>query len=78
MGNHRLIEDELEKRDKEYFQPQKLAEPEVYKLDIDNIKSLEDVKLILKGLNLTITRYSGELDEEQKLLVKKGIFKKQD
>ncbi len=78
MGNHRLIEEELEKRDGEYFIPQKMVEPEVYKLDTDKIESLEDVKLILKGLNLTITNYSGELDDEQKLLIKKGIFKKQD
>lgn len=46
----------------------------IYSLDIDNIKTLEDIKLVLKGLNLSIHSY-GSLNQEQQELIDKGYFK---
>ena len=48
---------------------------EVYKLDADSIKTIEDVALILKGLDIQILNYGDGLADETQGLVDKGFFK---
>ena len=53
-----------------------LGAMEVYKLDADSIKTIEDVALILKGLDIQILNYGDGLADETQELVDKGFFRR--
>ena len=45
-----------------------------YKLNVNNIHDLEDVRDILEAMDLHITAYGDSLNPIQKSLVEKGLF----
>ena len=45
-----------------------------YKLNVNNIHDLEDVKDILEAMDLHITAHGNHLNPIQKSLVEKGLF----
>ena len=50
-----------------------IGSPKTYELNVDKIKTVEDIKLVLGSMNLCITSF-GQLDEKQQNLIDREIF----
>lgn len=50
----------------------------VYKINYDNVDSINDIIAILKAMDLGIIEYNGELSENAKELLNLGLIKKKE
>jgi hypothetical protein len=57
-----------------YISASSIGKPETYNLNVDKIKTISDVKLVLDSMNVCFQSFD-QVDEKHQNLIDKGLFK---
>mgnify|MGYP003122864041 CR=1 FL=1 len=57
-----------------YISASSIGKPETYELNVDKIKTISDVKLVLDSMNVCFQSFD-QVDEKHQNLIDKGLFK---